>query len=165
MTHLFSKMKQLLNVLTVCVIMTCSQTIYSQTFSLTDKTVEVNDSLSRVVFFTFDKVQIMDESKPFLDSLYTFLTNNSSIKIEIANHVDDRGDPEFNLMLSRRRAEMIADYLMNKGIQKYRLVSIGYGEYRPIIPIDEIKRMTDQEEKEKAFRINRRTVFRIVSID
>lgn len=136
-----------------------------QNFQLIDNKFNVNDSLSKIIYFTFDKVTIMNESLPFMDSLSQFLITNKKLKIEIANNTGLRGAAEYNLKLSQFRAQIIADYLIDKGVESSRLTAIGYGSYHPLITADKISAIKDDLEREKSHMLNMRTVFRIVAID
>ncbi|HMT29571.1 MAG TPA: OmpA family protein [Bacteroidia bacterium] len=63
-----------------------------------------------------------------LDSLVEILELNPEIQIEIASHTDSKGSFIDNLNLSKKRSDEISLYLINKGINPPRLISIGYGE-------------------------------------
>jgi outer membrane protein OmpA-like peptidoglycan-associated protein len=47
-------------------------------------------------------------------------------------HADSVGSDEYNLQLSRLRAEAVARYLVSKGISPERISVEGYGSSRPI---------------------------------
>jgi OmpA-OmpF porin, OOP family len=81
------------------------------------------------------------------------MNNHPEIRLEIAAHADDNGSPQYNLELSQKRAETMANYLLNKGIRKDRLIAKGYGKSRPISP-------SHSEEDRK---INRRVQFIIIN--
>ena len=50
----------------------------------------------------------------------------------IVGHTDANGTNEDNQILSEKRAEAVKNYLMDKGVKRYRLSSKGYGEEKPI---------------------------------
>ena len=56
--------------------------------------------------------------------------------IEIEGHTDAEGTPERNARLSRRRAEAVAEYLAEAGVDAQKLSAVGYGETRPVAPND-----------------------------
>jgi OOP family OmpA-OmpF porin len=61
------------------------------------------------------------------------LTRYPNIKVEVAGHTDSTGPDAYNQGLSERRAKVVYDYLISKGIDASRLVGPnGYGETRPI---------------------------------
>lgn len=54
--------------------------------------------------------------------------------IVIRGHTDSRGSDQQNLRASERRAELVAGYLVERGIAQERLRLIALGERRPIAP-------------------------------
>jgi outer membrane protein OmpA-like peptidoglycan-associated protein len=101
------------------------------------------------VFFDFNKATIRPESRTALRYLIDFLKEHTAYRIEIAGHTDSVGTAEFNLRLSRERAEAVRDYLIAKGIAANRLVAKGYGATKP-------RATNDTEEGRQQ---NRRTEF------
>ena len=51
--------------------------------------------------------------------------------VDIEGHTDDVGRAEENLDLSKRRASVVADYLIEKGVSSKRLHPRGFGQERP----------------------------------
>ncbi len=84
------------------------------------------------IFFEFGKAVLKPESFPELDRTVKFLKNNPTLMIEIAGHTDNVGSATYNQKLSQARAQAVADYLIQHGIDAKRLVVKGYGESRPI---------------------------------
>ncbi len=84
------------------------------------------------IFFETDKYKLKEKSKVELKRLVRFLKHNSTVKIEIAGHTDNRGKKAYNKELSRQRAKSVYDYLLKQGIAKERLQFEGYGETSPI---------------------------------
>ena len=66
-----------------------------------------------------------------MDYLYSTLTENPTIIIELQAHTDCRGKDAYNKKLSQRRAQSCVDYLVTKGIPKERMVPVGKGEEEP----------------------------------
>ena len=54
--------------------------------------------------------------------------------IVLRGHTDSSGDDEANLRVSRKRAEMVRDWLVEHGVAKERITVIAIGEQRPIAP-------------------------------
>jgi OOP family OmpA-OmpF porin len=84
------------------------------------------------IFFEFDKSELLPESYPALDILYRALQKNPLMEIEISGHTDNIGTQRYNIELSLKRAESVANYLINKGISPIRLIFKGYGNMYPI---------------------------------
>jgi outer membrane protein OmpA-like peptidoglycan-associated protein len=91
-----------------------------------------NENATRLlVFFDFDKADLKDESLPELDLAATFLREHPDVKVRIEGHTDDVGTDDYNLQLSRRRAEAVKKYLVSKGIDEKRITTVGYGKSQP----------------------------------
>lgn len=137
----------------------------SQTFELTDTTFEVGDILIADVYFDLDKWQLLPENKMFLDKFVDFMGSYPKLRIEIGVHTDSRADHKYNDNLSEKRAMSIKDYLVSENVDEVRLKAVGYGERKPLINNNKLKKMKTKEEIEQAHQTNRRTEFKITSID
>ena len=89
--------------------------------------------LVRNVFYEFDKADLTPESTAALDRLTNMLKENPNVTIELAAHCDYRGNDDYNLRLSQRRAESVVRHLTEHGIEAERLTAKGYGETMPKI--------------------------------
>lgn len=78
------------------------------------------------------KAIIKDESFQSLSELVNLLKTKSSWKIKISGHTDNVGVPAKNLILSKRRAEAVQLYLVQRGIPKERTIAKFYGQTQPI---------------------------------
>jgi peptidoglycan-associated lipoprotein len=85
------------------------------------------------VYFEFDKFNLNSKSLQTLKSAVAAMKDNSSIKITISGHADERGTREYNLALGQRRAESVRDYFAINGINSNRIMVKSYGEERPIL--------------------------------
>ncbi len=84
------------------------------------------------IYFDFDKAEIKPESKPTLEEIAKFLKENPEIKLYIVGHTDNLGKLEYNMELSKRRAEAVIKELVEKyGIKKERLIGFGVGPLAP----------------------------------
>lgn len=91
-----------------------------------------NEQATRLlVFFDFDKADLKDESLPELDLAADFLRSHPTVRVRIEGHTDDVGSDDYNLQLSKRRAESVKKYLVSKGIDERRIATIGYGKSQP----------------------------------
>ncbi|MFT5682248.1 MAG: outer membrane protein OmpA-like peptidoglycan-associated protein [Myxococcota bacterium] len=92
--------------------------------------------LTERIFFELDSSVIKAGSFGLLDELATTINDHPEIRlIEIQGHTDDQGNDEYNLNLSRERAEAVRTYLTSHGeVNPKRLVARGYGEARPLQP-------------------------------
>lgn len=83
------------------------------------------------ILFDFAQSTLGDAAKVNLDKLVTVLQKYPDTDIEIQGHTDTRGTDEYNMGLSERRANTVADYLKQKGISTARITTKGYGESAP----------------------------------
>lgn len=132
------------------------------------------------VFYAFDSAELTDSSTAALDTLLMVLEENPNITIELSSHCDYRGNHEYNMGLSQRRAESVVKYLIAHGIAKERLIAVGYGKTRPKVirrrvaeqypflhetdTLTEayIKALPNDEQQEICNALNRRTEFRVL---
>lgn len=67
-----------------------------------------------------------------LDQISVLLKKYSDLNLIIAIHTDNIGSPASNLILSRNQTKAMVNYLSNKGINREKLISEGFGGSRPI---------------------------------
>lgn len=91
-----------------------------------------------------------------LDKTIGVLNANSKLIMELSSHTDSRANDKYNLKLSVKRAEYAVDYIVSKGIDKSRLIAIGYGESKLLN-----KCVNDFNCSEEEHAQNRRTEFKI----
>lgn len=92
--------------------------------------------------FLIDEIEFVPGSSEFLVSaepklrrLKDFLALNAGIRVEVQGHVHSNGDNTFEAQkLSEARAKRVAHYLVENGINKDRLTTVGYGNTRPVFP-------------------------------
>lgn len=86
----------------------------------------------RNIFFDYNQATLRSRSKHELNKLFEFMKSYPNVSIEVSGHTDSRGNDDYNLRLSKDRAQAVVDYLVRNGISSSRLKAIGYGETRPI---------------------------------
>jgi len=64
-------------------------------------------------------------------------------RIEVAGHTDTKGSEEYNLDLSKQRAEVVANQLIYNGVSAQRIMAVGYGKSRPISSDDAMNRRVE----------------------
>lgn len=106
------------------------------------------------VFFEFDNADLSDEAKLTLDGNVRWLlqAENLTIKFIVEGHCDERGTEEYNLALGDKRAQVVKQYLTEKGVDPSRIVTLSFGEERPF----------DAHETEEAWALNRRAHFVLI---
>lgn len=89
------------------------------------------------VFFDFDKYALKQESFPELNRIINFLREYPDLSILISGHTDNIGTHEYNMRLSKRRADAVMQYLIQGGVDENRLEAIGFGKTRPLVSNDD----------------------------
>ncbi len=84
------------------------------------------------VLFDFDKAVIKPEAYYLLDEVVEILKENPGMNVELQGHTDSIGTEKYNMGLSLRRANAVAEYLSNNGISKDRLTTKGFGFSKPV---------------------------------
>lgn len=96
--------------------------------------VDAADLLANVgdrVLFGFDSSELTSGSQATLNRQAAFLAARPALRITIEGHCDERGTREYNLALGERRASVVRDYLVARGINAARIKTISYGKERP----------------------------------
>jgi outer membrane protein OmpA-like peptidoglycan-associated protein/Mg-chelatase subunit ChlD len=96
----------------------------------------VRETISLNVNFEFDKDDIMPRYQEEITQMASYLTKNNTLSIIISGHTDNFGEEEYNINLSKRRAESVKGALAKLGISPIRIVTIGKGESDPLTPND-----------------------------
>ncbi|MEN2993227.1 MAG: DUF5723 family protein [Bacteroidia bacterium] len=90
------------------------------------------DMAFRNLEFETAKAVIRPRSLPYLDSLANLLLENPTYNLKISGHTDNQGSLEYNMRLSKERAEAVRNYLVSKGVSAHRFVVEYFGPLRPI---------------------------------
>lgn len=102
------------------------------------------------VYFSHDGVQPL--SLEGIQGLLRMMKNSPTMRVEIGGHTDNSGVDDYNMELSRRRANAVRDMLVRGGADASRITAVGYGKTKPISPND----------SRQGRSLNRRTEFIIL---
>jgi OOP family OmpA-OmpF porin len=86
----------------------------------------------RGVNFDFDSAVPMEGSQSVLDVAAETLLANPDVRVRVEGFTDSVGPAEYNLGLSKRRAEAVRDMLIKAGVSADRLEVAAYGEDQPL---------------------------------
>jgi len=84
------------------------------------------------VTFAVDSTTISPSFQSTLDQIANSLIQYPNSLIDVMGHTDSTGSDAYNLDLSRRRADAVANYLVMRGVSRARIATIGYGEQYPV---------------------------------
>ncbi len=93
---------------------------------------KLNETLTQgSIEFESNATTMLPRSRTTLDQLITILRRAPNTAIEIGGHTDKYGAPDYNLQLSRRRAEAVRRYFISHGLTN-QFTAVGYGDSRPL---------------------------------
>ena len=88
--------------------------------------------MGSAIQFEFDSSVLRTDAYPMLDKLSSDLKSNSSARIQLDGHASSEGTTEYNMTLSRDRANSVKTYLVNSGVAASRISTTAFGESRPV---------------------------------
>ena len=91
----------------------------------------LKDAYDNLVF-EFNKDVIKPTSYPFLDEVVSVLGEEPNWTLKVEGHTDNVGRDDYNLKLSKKRAESVKKYIESKGIMSSRIIADGFGSTKPI---------------------------------
>ena len=84
------------------------------------------------VTFATNSADVKSDFFGVLNSVALVLKEYDKTVIEIAGHTDSSGSESYNQSLSERRANSVGQYLGSQGLDRRRILTVGYGESHPI---------------------------------
>ncbi|HEY0918529.1 peptidoglycan-associated lipoprotein Pal [Devosia sp.] len=90
------------------------------------------------VFFETDSSSLTPIAQQTLDKQAVWLNRYSNYRILIEGHADERGTREYNIALGARRASVVVNYLVSKGVNPGRITSKSFGKERPVAICNDI---------------------------
>jgi len=82
----------------------------------------------KVVFFDFNKFDIREDAKPILMENAQIIKNNPDVTFLIESYADIRGTESYNHRLAQNRADITRQFLIEQGVERDRIISVGRGE-------------------------------------
>jgi len=104
------------------------------------------------IYFEVDRYEIDSSFYPYLEKLTRILNSHSDLRLNIIGHTDADGSNEYNLELSKNRANAIFQHLNGLGIASDRMIFEFEGESRP----------AETNDNQNGKRRNRRVEFRFI---
>lgn len=69
------------------------------------------------------------------------LLDNPTARVEVGGHTDNQGSRQYNMDLSRNRAQSVMEYMIAAGVDASRMEVVGYGPDQPVVPNDSEENM------------------------
>lgn len=128
----------------------------STTVSSLPPAAPANGKTLNTVLFGFNLNDVDAGFFESLDSTIVLAKKYKAIKLNIHAHTDCRGSDAYNMALSKRRAQSVKTYLVNRGISASRIGMISYGESKPIISCEPCEACIEEQH-----RVNRRVEVKV----
>ncbi|WP_068437127.1 OmpA family protein [Magnetospirillum sp. XM-1] len=103
------------------------------------------------VNFTDGGLDLDAQARTILDGVAETLKRDPEQPVILEGHADQRGSREYNLAVGDRRAQVVRQYLIERGIHQNRITAISFGQERP----------KDAGRTKAAMAANRRVVIRL----
>ena len=98
---------------------------------------EIRIELPSDVLFDFDKSNIRPDAREALSKVAVVIASHTGKTVWVEGHTDSRGDEEYNMKLSFRRAESVKQWLVDREKLTHTKFQIdGWGESKPIASND-----------------------------
>jgi outer membrane protein OmpA-like peptidoglycan-associated protein len=104
--------------------------------------------------FETGKDIIKAASLPSLTELAEVLVKKPEWRLQISGHTDNVGDDQKNMILSKKRAEAVKNFMVSEGISADRLFPLYFGETMPVAPND------TPEGRQKNRRVEMKIIFK-----
>lgn len=82
--------------------------------------------------FDVDSATVRPGLYPEIDRVAGVIRQYPQTLIRVEGHTDSTGSEDYNMRLSRRRAQAVADLLVQRGVAMSRIQLLGYGESSPV---------------------------------
>lgn len=84
------------------------------------------------IHFDTGRASLRPDSDAALAQAAQLLAGRPELKLAVIGHTDDQGGADFNLALSRQRAQAVVDALVGRGVDRARLLAEGRGLAQPL---------------------------------
>lgn len=119
-----------------------------------DKRIQIQN-----IYYDFDKWDIRPDAAERLDLVVQLMNDNPGLSVELGSHTDSRGNDDYNMALSHKRAASAVAYIVSEGVDSLRITSKGYGESQLVNRCRNDVPCSEEEHQQ-----NRRTELRITGI-
>ncbi len=106
------------------------------------------DAMGEYIQFEFNSSVLRTSAYPTLDKISSELKADPKMRIQLDGHASEEGTDEYNMQLSKDRANSVKTYLVNAGVSAKKITTKGFGESRPIA-----SNATEEEGRSKNRRV------------
>jgi outer membrane protein OmpA-like peptidoglycan-associated protein/tetratricopeptide (TPR) repeat protein len=80
------------------------------------------------IYFDFDRFHIREDAKQSIQKVIAYMKEYPIVNIRIGSHTDSRATKAYNVRLSNKRANATMEYVIEQGIDPFRVSAVGLGE-------------------------------------
>jgi len=88
--------------------------------------------LATIIYFEFDSSELRPEDADIVARHAVQLSGNSSLRVRLEGHADERGSREYNIGLGERRSQTVRRMLLIQGASSSQISTVSFGEERPV---------------------------------
>lgn len=89
---------------------------------------------SLALYFEYDQAQLHPRAQKQLEIVAGLLKSDPNKKLHIAGHTDAKGSDDYNMRLSRSRADTVKTQLVALGVAEAQIITTGLGKAQPLGP-------------------------------
>jgi outer membrane protein OmpA-like peptidoglycan-associated protein len=93
---------------------------------------EMSEFQFKPIYFDYDKAELKSEFEAFLLKMIRIVNSHPDLRVQVTGNTDSDGTNEYNIDLSKRRAEAIIHFFEAQGIAVDRLIIDFKGENNPV---------------------------------
>ena len=111
-------------------------------------------TFSSGIMYDVNRAVLKEQYAGELSELSTILNKYEDTNILLEGHTDSTGSEEYNLDLSKKRAQSVANYLATQNVNPTRFTIMGYGESQPIASNETVEGRAQNRRVEVAIYAN-----------
>ncbi|MBC8033924.1 MAG: OmpA family protein [Chitinophagaceae bacterium] len=86
-----------------------------------------------IVYFYYDSYSLSSSAFTVVDQVIQRMKEDKTLNVHLKGYTDLAGSEQYNLPLSKKRAQMVLDYMNSRGITADRIILSHYGKENPVI--------------------------------
>lgn len=106
------------------------------------------------ILFAFDQSTLSPAAQAPMQKLLGYVQAGASGTVTVTGYTDAKGEDAYNLALSQKRAEAVANWLKAQGVAAARFTVVGKGEADPIAPNAKVDGSDDPDGRAKNRRVS-----------
>src|SRR3954468_13617439 len=84
------------------------------------------------VLFDTGRAELKSGSRRTIEQIAQFLSQHTERRVQVEGFTDRQGADDYNLELSQKRADAVAQAIIQSGVEAQRVRALGYGEEFPV---------------------------------